>query len=689
MPGCLIKAHKHRDDPPPEFVGLTYLAKYLDVPYSKLRNTALFDNLPYRYSETGELQYRRTAALEVIDRHNLTPPDHMHPLYEYTQAEAMVELGIGPDKYVRDTRAGLIVTHPGKDGRLKVYRKDIDYYRLNIFTRTIVSRMTEPLNRRMVVFMLGLSMNYFVKKLEKTRIPRAPRKRRCPVKFTKSDILAYFDSIAWGPYRKEPFPEYIPSELVLLYSGFSHRKLVNMKQIKRLVPERYVTETGKKRWGYRKSAIDAIVEEDSLRDYYGDGCKYYIAKHIKYKFNKSDAWIKEFIVGKCRRVNYDGVVLPKNATGFGKWSGVGWCREDVEAVVNSGAVCHLLCSRKKPKKKKRYNKELNRAKHLAAVAKPPVAFASPVDQMTAALEAVFAEKDREREAKRNERYALRHAEMARMTAIRGILSTGKEANVGRPIGRNAILRLEDEPQKVTILVTKKGIVHGRYYDSPGADDERIFPVADTQVSNHRMLPPCFARAVMSGLKSFVSARAKRTPSWVIIATSMTLVSDPMFHDILDGIPGNIGAIAPFGYSGFLPDGSWLRNPRTFGSYSLYGTTPAEVRKVYGEVNDGRTHEVGTLGGPFVAIRGIFINELYDLDLPMFHRLGGIMGMIPQAVSCVCSRYGIHMAQVPVESWMPGGYELVDGTPEANLASDTVRRYLGLTAEELKSMKQGR
>jgi hypothetical protein len=297
------------------------------------------------------------------------------------------------------------------------------------------------------------------------------------------------------------------------------------------------------------------------------------------------------------------------------------------------------------------------------------------------------EKVEARKKKRDELYAKRLAEQSRIGAIRAILNTGKETTVCGGLGKVTRLRLDDEPQKVTVLVTQKGL-HGRYYDSPAAEDERIFSVCDTQVANHKLLPASFARALTSGIKQIVAARPKKDPSWLIMATSMTLVSDPMFHEALDGVPGDVGAVSPFGYSGFLPDGSWSRNPRTFGSYSLYGNSPADLHRVYGEVNDGKVHPVGVLGGPFVAVRWDYLTELRDLDLNMFHRLGGLRGMIPQAVSAICTRCRIHMAQIPVESWMPAGYELVEGTPEANLAASTLRRYMGLTIDELNKIRLG-
>jgi hypothetical protein len=38
--------------------------------------------------------------------------------------------------------------------------------------------------------------------------------------------------------------------------------------------------------------------------------------------------------------------------------------------------------------------------------------------------------------------------------------------------------------------------------------------------------------------------------------------------------------------------------------------------------------------------------------------------------------------------MPAGYELVEGTPEANLAASTLRRYMGLTIDELNKIRLG-
>ena len=683
MPGSLITAFLRRNDPPPEFVGYNFISNYTGVPRKKLMNGKMFDSLPYRYDEKGHKEFRRTSVLELLGKYHLLKPDNIHPMYEYTQAEAMLELGIAPATYTKWYKAGYVHTHLGKGGKKYVYRKDLDWIRRNMMPYYLFVNMVEPLARRFVVAVMGLKMSHFRKKLEKYVIPRAPRKRRCPVKFTKADILNFLQNRGFPLYRKEPFPDIIPAEIGSMYSGFSDSKLANLKLTGRLRAERYVTERGTTAWGYDRRVIDRLMVEDSLREFYGDGLHYYNRTHIKYKFGKTDGWIDEFIDGVCRRVNRDGVILPKDSKGRYPEFTPGWSREDVERQVASPLYPKVLVSRR-AKLKTDTNRRIKKVKMTRKASKAPVVFATPADQMTAAITAAMNTDELARKEKQKATLKKMAREVERLDAIRNILTSGTDPEQITP-GRNDILRLSDERQYITILIYSAN-GPGRYVESPCQRDERVFKTFAGGMLGRRKLPSTFAGAIENGFKAIQKVRINKTPLWYIIAPSMTIINDPMFHKVLESVPGHIGAVAPFGYSGRLPDGSWMRNPRTFGRYSLYGATSGGIRRVTGEVNDGEIHEVGFLAGPFVALRGEYANEMRDIGF--FRSLGDTRGLIAPTVSIICARFGVKMAQIPVDCWGLMEYEPADGSPEVNYAVEEYNAFIDIKMDDLKELRKG-
>lgn len=662
MPRILYTAYKHRNDPPPDFVDYMWIARYLHMSTDTIRKSGILDGVRSRYNELGWKLFKRTAVLDAIERYHLSPPDDMHPLHEFTQAEAMLELSMKPDTFTRFVKEGKIHLHVGKDGYKKVYRKDVDWFRRNFDPLYVVMNITEPVMRSVAVMALGRSMNHFRAKLEKRKIPRMPRNRGEYVKFSKNDLLAFLNGLTNKFYRKEELPEMLPCPVARLYSGFSSSKIENLKMTKRWKSEFVMTDHGRK-WCVSKSSIDRIIDEDADAKYYCTGRRYYTRTAIKYKFDKTDRWIDEFVKGKCRNVMANGrVYLPKDVPP-GQMV-MGWYQTDVDLVIESGVECKIVRKRKRPPR------PAKEASSMAALATPPVVFSNPVEQMEAAIQAAIDSKEASKLERKKEIRRKLNAEHERLNAIREMLSGGPAEMAVKP-SRNDILRLSDERQIVTILFGDS-TVRGTYIAYPHAKDECIFRVTCTTNYGRRKIPPSFARAIVNGLKNVASARPKVLPAWIVIAQSMTAITDPVFHETLKRVPGTIGAVAPFGYDGLLPDGSWARNPITYGGYGLYSERTGEKRNVRGSLPVDAIREVEFMDGPFVAVRGEYMAELDALS--NFQQMGDARGFLVPIMSGICMKYGIRMGVVPVDSWGVLEYAPKDGTPEMNLCIERVKWF---------------
>ena len=671
MPNVLVTSYQRRNDPKPEFVGYGYLSKYLDVPTDKLKSSGMFDGIPFRYNENGIKEFRLTAALDAIERYKVTPPDDRHPLHEFSQAEAMLELKMDPKAYQHAVKLGRIRLHPGADGRMKVYRRDIEWFIRNFIPRALVANMTEPLVRRRVAMMLGNKLSYFRHKLEKYKIPRAPRKRGDRIKFAKADILNYLDHMPGRHFRKEEMPDMIPVEIGMLYGGFSRTRMKNLSTMNRLKAQLTVMDDGCRAWCVSKSAIDRILDTDAMVDYYCDGLSYYTRKAIRYKFRKTDRWIDEFIAGKCRRVSPKGKVIGREEDAYGVMAR-GWLQEDVEQVVASGVQCKII-----PKKRKAHREE-RKAMSAVAMSTPPVAFSTPVEQMEAAINAAIYKKEEAAKQKRRELYERFNAETARLNAIRNILTSGPEKRTAKP-RRADILRLSDERQVVTILVCDS-MCGGRYIQYPNAKSECIFKARAVRRIGRRKIPPSFATAICTALKKVEYSRPKQLPSWIILSQAVASITDPSFHRILDAVPPEVGAVAPFGYDSLLPDGSWSGNPSSYGFYGLHSEISGDRRFVRGNYQTDEFRRLAVMDGPFVAVRGEYMEDLKMLAY--FRRLGDLRGAIGPVVSAICRKYGIPMMCIPVDSWGPIEYTVTPGTPEMNLLVEMTDRFVSTPDSEL-------
>lgn len=657
-----------------EFVDMAYLSRFTRISSERLMNMRVFEGLPYRYDPQGHIEYRNSDAMRALRDWRLMPPDNLHPLYEFSQAEAMLELHMVPDTIRSAIKTGKVRSHISEyDGHVKIYRKDIDLYLRNWDPRSLAVRMVEPLRRKMCALIMGIKVSTFRKKERSGAITPMPREPHCFVKFSKAEVLRAIDARGNRYTRKEPLPDMMEKELAIVYAGFSRTKFEKMKDMNAIVPVLHTLPNGCKKWMYRKEDLDRLRDEELAREYYCETYPYYTRKAIKYKFFKTDRWVDTFICGKCRTMRSKTEIIPLGQTSNHV---AGWVKEDVEKVIASGANFKY---RKKTKPRK---PTLRKSLSMEARATPPVTFSSPVEQMEAAIRMAMEEKDIAKKNARDEVKKKMREEYSRRQAIRNILSTGGETKPLK-ITRNDLLRYSSEPQIVTFLLGAKEGGGKRYTAYPHTKDERIFRVSCWVQFGRRKIPPSFARAVANALTIFNSYKFEKRPGWVIVVGNTSLISDPMFHDKLAAVPPEYGAVGAYGYGYLLPDGSWDGCAETYGSYGVYSEISGEYRKVEGLKSQYGSNPVEFLGGPFIALRGDYMQELANMKY--FTMLGDARGLMVPCISGICRKYGIKMMQIPVECWASIEFEVRPGTPEMNLGVERIKKFVDLSDNQIKDM----
>ena len=672
MPAILHQAYKNRNVTP-EFVGFQYLSKYLNIPTSKLKSSRMFDDVPFRYNENGMKMFRFTAAMDAVAKYRITPPDNLHPRHEFTQAEAMLELKFKPGQYIRFVKSGKLRTHKSeKTGKTVVYRRDIERFYREWYPYYLIMQMTAPVRRSVAAMLMGISIKRLKILTKEGKIHHEPRERRQPYKYSKSAMLAYLnpDRIGRRWFRKTPLPESVPAEIAAIYMGWTNSYFRKMREYHEVKPTPETKDAHT--YLYSRADLDNLIDSHNDRVYYCEGYTYYTRRAIQYKFLKSERWIDEFISGKCRYVLNDGSIAPPTAK-----PGMvirGWVKADVEKVVAKGVECKI-------RKKQPMKLYVRTGCSKAALATPPVIFANPVEQMEAAIAASIQEREAEKQKKSRAVLDKVNREYEQLNAIRNILSSGPEVRRTVPT-RNDILRLSEERQIVTFLFSSDGL-HGRYDEYPNVKDECVFRMTCGKVYGRRKIPPSFARAINNAIVKFKSLSVRFTPKWVIIASSTSFISDPMFHKCLDEVPAEVGAVAPFGYEYRLADGSWIGCPNTYGFYGLYSEITGEHRRVFGTRAIDGMHPVQVMDGPFVALRGEYLRELGYISF--FQQLGDQRGLLGPSVSALCLKFSIPMMQIPVESWGSLEYVVRPRTPEMNLGVERIANFIKKPLGSLKDV----
>lgn len=680
-----------------EYVQPLKIAQYIDRSVADLRGMGFFDGIPYIVNYQGVKKYRYDACLKKLSAYGLKPPCMTHPYAKMRPAEIIADLDISPIMYLRLVRKGIIKEQPADDYGKFVYWHDYDWFIKNYVPSKNFKFLPKTLNVKDSATFIGTTPG---------KLRAACRAGKATIAFwvhsttgrkrykwmTRENIIQYVNdsinsTVKKGSrlIRKQPLPDVLTTGMACVYMKVSRRTLTKFIFMKLLHPDQVKSGVRTRNY-FKKAELDELYDKLNRRYFYCEDKAYYNRFAIRNKFGKSNYWIDNLIVGKCRvvapprmvniRNTKDFVVMTVDeynahcdevkAKGWPMYPMWGWLQEDVDAVVASGANVDPKMELSDFKKKHLDN--LNRTNRRAAYYRRRSAgvaaakararnanrfvWETPVmDEFEVAIKAALYENELRAEERRREAYQARAKEESEKNQLRKALGIRQVENVR--LDNDTLLRHSTKPWVVTILYRRK-VNDSRvpYKKYSASRDEVVYLASDRPLRMCRKSHPQMSifLNIARVAEKLVKLNPKVPPSWIVLAHSSSLIYDPSFIKKLEDVPNDVGAVAPFGYEYFLPDGTWMRCPNTYGMYSEYSTKDGLYnRRVAGSVSVTGSHDVAVLDGPFVAIRGGYLPILKNFG--KLYKFGDGRGCVPYVVSMMMHRLEARMQQIEVDcSW---------------------------------------
>lgn len=677
-----------------EYVLPKRIAKYIDKPVEYLNAIDFFDGIPFKVNYNGVKQYNYFACMKKLKSYGLKKLTTRHPIAKWSVQDILEDMGISITLYDRLVREGKLVEHRDDSGRF-VYYQDYDYFIRNYVPMKMVRFVPPTMNVKDCAVFFGMTRYQLKGQFMKGNADIVYRVDKCGARrlrhMTRDQITHYFDKVVGSMQRKgcrmvkkEPLPDILSTSLAATYLRVSRRTLTQFIFYKWVHPEKVKKGI---RWynEFKKSELDELYNRLQRQYFYCEGRNYYTKYSIRLKFGKSDLWINTYLRGKCSVVVptvSDGLHKPtgykvvskdefaklneearaRGMVGYPMW---GYLKEEVESIVASGVAVDPKLELSEFRKKHldnldRTNYRKRRAQRKLAAKKTKktkkandetMVYELPEpDSLEIAIKAALMEQEFIAEDKKRRVYAASYIRAKERNMMRRSLGLEEVPTVR--VSNDDILQHSEIPSVVTILYHRSlgGLAPVLYRKNGPKRDELIYTAGDRMVAMRKKFKP--QQSVFINISNvankILDLHPKATPSWIVLAHVTSFVTDPSFIKKLEMVPSEYGAVAPFGYGYFLPDGTWKRCPDTYGMYSEFSfENNLMTKRIVGSVSAVGNHEVAVLDGPFVAIRGGYLSYLRR-----FHKLfffGDGRGCVPYAVSMLMNRLGVKMQQIEVDS----------------------------------------
>lgn len=682
-----------------EFVPVSTIAKHIGRPISLLTDTDFLNDIPFKQPGLNGLKvYNFERAMAKLRSYGIEPPNKNHPMAKWRPAEIIADLDVNERTYLRLVKQGYITEQPADEYGKFIYYKDYDYFIKNYVPSKMVRWLPPKMPMKDCAAFLGLKigrLRHYVRIGKATCIQAVRRdgKRRFRG-MTRDQISLYLNNIyaeakaknkaATVLFRKIPLPDKLTVNLCRNYMKISDRTYRLMLNGRQLVPEKVKVGRITKNF-FTKSDLDELYVVLQNKACYGDYLPYYSRNHIKNKFGKTDFWIDTYVKDKCRTMaginsapitTEERRALKKTAKQFTP-SYMGWIKEEVDAVIASGVDVDPVFEYKVYKDRKTLDKtNHNDLSHLRAVRRKlrsmPIPYKPVDDELELSIRAAIERKDFEQEERKKQAIANTIKIESERNQVRRMLGITEAAKV--KITPNRLLRESNVPEIVTIVYNRTESV-GIYTKYSREPNDCIFYTKDTVTYFKRSEQPIFSvfLNIAKRAHTIMSLPPKVDPAWIILVAGSSMVPDSNFFNKLRAVPDEYAAVAPFGYEYFLPNGSWVNCPSTYGMYSLYSdVNPELARRVIGTKSAVGCHEVAVLDGPFVAIRGGYLPLLKELK--SFHVLGDGRSYVPYAISMMMKRLGTKMLQIEVDSSMCADFVPSTNSLDWNKAETMLIRF---------------
>ena len=679
-----------------EYVSVRYIAREANRTIEELRKMKFFDDIPFKVTFKGVKQYHLDSCIKKLDSHGMHQRAMKYPAAKWRPCEIIADLGIHSSTYLRMVKRGLIKVQPSDDYGKFVYWRDYEWFLKNYVPSKWYSHLPKTLSVVDSATFIGIapgSLRYAIRMGRADVVYRIDKRGSKRYRWmTNEQIISYINrSLDGAKYRavalvrEKPLPDRLTTKMAAVYMSMSTRYLMQLTKMGVLKPEKL--KKGRRFYNfYDKAELDKVYDGLNQLRFYGTGRNFYTRRNIKNKYGKSDRWIAELVAGKCR------VVCPNKAYNYGKqgspkiivtpeqyaeWMAeerakgrpgypmYGFLQEDVDAIVESGAevdesmeVSDYRKNHMDALDKTNYRKL--RAKEKRATKKGVrtrkendkyIVYEKPqIDDLEVALKAAMMEMELRSEHHRREVGRLASQEEAERNQLRRLLGIEERKSV--KLSANMMIRHSDIPLVISIIYRRRAgsnapTMYKKHVEGEFREVVLFSSDAPLAMARKKHAQMSVFLNIARAAKRAVRYGAKKTPSWIVLAHSSSVVYDQAFLRKLNQVPQEYGAVGAFGYGYVLPDGTWKRCPETYGMYSEYSINDSLMsRRVAGTMSVTGMHEVAVLDGPFVAIRGGYLKML--LDFNKLYRFGDGRGCVPYVISMIMRRLGVKMCQIEVD-----------------------------------------
>ena len=676
-----------------EYVPVRYIAREANRSVPELQKMKFFDGIPFKVTYKGTKHYHLDTCLKKLAQYGMHQRAMKYPTAKWRPCEIIADLGIHSSTYLRMVKKGLIKVQPADDYGKFIYWKDYEWFLKNYVPSKWYNKLPKTMNVNDSATFIGIGpgqLRYAAKMGKVDIVYRIDKRGNKRYRWLTSDqIISYINRTldeakykATALMRERPLPDKLSSNLASIYMKISRRYLAKLVAMGILHPEK--VKKGRRYHNYfDKAELDRAYDGFQQMVFYGTGRKFYTKANIRNKYGKTDYWISELVAGKCRVVcpcnpsnyrtsskkvldpeTYAKLNAEERANGRPGYPMFGWFQEDVDAIVASGAEVDQTIEL--TEFRKQHMKNLDKTNYRALRAKEKkaekkrirtkkqndnyiVCTKPPLDEFEASLKAAMMEQELRSEQHADEVKRQIYEVESERNQLRRLLGIKEKSKV--VLSAKTLIRHSDIPLVVAILYRRRSANSPVLYKKHVEGDLRevTMVASDTPLQMKRKLHAQMSvfLNIARTAKRIIRYGVKKTPSWIVLAHTSSVIYDQSFLRKLANVPSEYGAVGAFGYGYVLPDGTWTRCPETYGMYSEVSINDGMMSKrVAGTVSVTGMHEVAVLDGPFVAIRGGYLRML--LDFNKLYRFGDGRGCVPYVISMIMRRMGVKMCQIEVD-----------------------------------------
>lgn len=678
------------------------IARIFGMDLKKFNRLGVIEHVDYIVCRNRSRAYLWKQVVVEMYRRGFGMPRMDHPTAEVNVESLVADTGVDVKNFYKQIEMGRITPHRKPGSSLQyVYMGEYDKFLREYFLPDSLRWVgSQPLgSAEMAIFCGYKSADAVRRALARGMMPtHRPQTKTARLKFTKADIAQWLANCR-KTFRREPLPDALPTKLAAMYMRRSVWQFGKITKFLKVVP-------GKPGY-YTRDSMDAWYMKEWCMKAYGEHSCYYTIPQICAKFNRTRGWVDEYIVGKCD-VYTTGRNVLTNEQFRHDYAGkpeqypfiYGYHKKAVEAIVASSPELHTIPEiedtgvgiRRRPKgiaqltvmKDSKIRSHISRGvkRQLAMAAKErpqddveygqdkPLAIGPSMFEL--GLRAALRRTEFERDAKMRETRLKMKKTANNDNRLREILGIKKKEMQVRP---KDMLRLSLAPVNVYMVHTlgyTKGLFTDRLPEKSGfvvKSPAQFLPVKSTKER-----PNSFS--LVSNLYDKVQAMKPGTPpAWYVLVGGNTVIGDMRFPEKLAEVPDGIAAVGAFGYERFLPNGSWVDSPASYGIYGTFDKNVSNNEWVMGKKGVNGSHRVAVLDGPFIAVRGLYSDILSDLRQfsPMIDGDSG-QTLMSAVISLILGRLGLPMMQIPVDCSMCREQPIKVGTLEWNRLEDLLIKF---------------